>query len=235
MNFDFAAGSRDVFYVDAAFDKKDIEAVVLDLDGTVVDSVDQIVHCAKSAFKLLNLPEPETNAIKSIIGKKLEEGLTFLLPDDKKSMGSEVTTWYRQFFIDNDKYNKQVLFDGVVDTLDYLATKGYKLAVASGRSTIGIQRALDTTILGKYIQVFCAGDEVPSKPHPKMALTVAKRLGVSPNCMLGVGDTDMDIELFLNAKAKSAGVCTGVWSGDAIKTLKPHLVLPHIGFLKDVL
>ena len=83
--------------------------------------------------------------------------------------------------------------------------------------------------------MFCAGDEVPSKPHPQMALTVARRLGIEPETMLGVGDTDMDIELFQNAKAMSAAVQTGVWSGDAIKSLNPDIIVPSLVDLKDIL
>ena len=232
---DFVAGRRDLHYISEDFDKSKVKAVVLDLDGTVVDSIDQIVKCTRHAFALLKLPEPDITDIKSIIGKKLEEGLTFLLPEDKKHMGADVTSWYRQSFIDNDTYNEQVLFDGVSELLDYLATKNYAIAVASGRSTIGIKRAIETTVLGKYVHVFCAGDEVPSKPHPQMALTVARRLGIEPETMLGVGDTDMDIELFQNAKAMSAAVQTGVWSGDAIKSLNPDIIVPSLVDLKDIL
>ena len=74
---DFVAGRRDLHYISEDFDKSKVKAVVLDLDGTVVDSIDQIVKCTRHAFALLKLPEPDITDIKSIIGKKLEEGLTF--------------------------------------------------------------------------------------------------------------------------------------------------------------
>ncbi len=233
---DFTKGKRDIFETSKLSSFKDeIKACVFDLDGTLVDSIGQIVACTKEAFKQLDLAIPNDKDIQSIIGKSLEDGLRFLLPDDRKKDSAKVTKWYREIFIENDQYNKQIVFDGVEDLLISLKKNDYKLAIASGRSTIGIERALSTTFLGNYVDCFCAGDEVPSKPHPQMVYEVAKRLNLETKNLLGVGDTNLDIELFLNADSKACAVQTGVWSGDAMLTLNPHLTIPHVKDLKDLL
>ncbi|MBO8415733.1 MAG: HAD family hydrolase [Proteobacteria bacterium] len=233
---DFVSGRRDVL-ADLSFDhlRPSIKAVAFDLDGTLCDSIMQIVLCTRLSFEAMGLPQPEENAIKGMIGKRLQEGLTSLLAEDQKHLGEELTRIYRERFAEVDEIKETRLFPWVGDLLLHLKSRGLKIAYASGKSTRGIQRSLEESILGDYCDAMCAGDEVPSKPHPAMAVITARRLGLEPYQVLGVGDAGMDVQLFQNAHCASCGVQSGVWSGDALVKLQPNLLLPHAGHLRDFL
>lgn len=208
-----------------------IKAVAFDLDGTLCDSIMQIVKCASLSFAAMGLPIPEVNAVKGIIGKRLQEGLTDLLPADQKHLGPELTRIYRDRYAEVEGIRETRLFPWVGDLLQHLKDRGLKIAYASGKSTRGIERSLSESILGRYCDCFCAGDEVPSKPHPAMAVRVAQRLNLPCYQILGVGDAGMDVQMFQNASCVNCGVQSGVWSGTALRTLQPNLLLPDAGRL----
>ena len=115
--------------------------------------------------------------------------------------------------------------------MNKMENKNYKIGIASGKSTAGINRTLEETGLDVFVDAVCSGDEVPSKPDKAMMLTVAKRLYLEPHELLGVGDAGMDIEMYHNAGSHSCAVESGVWSGDGFKVLKPEITVPDVSHL----
>ena len=225
-------GRRDsVFDADAKKILSDLEAVVFDLDGTLTDSIGQILSCTHATFDYLGLPQPEDKAIMSTIGLELGEALTSLLPEDKKHLGASVTKDYREIFKSRRDFQLDNLFSGIEPLMKKLRALNIKIGYASGRSMQGIERTMNATFLGNYCDGICAGSEVPSKPDPTMMHTLCKRLNVKEEHVLGVGDSGLDIKMYQNAGALSLGVQTGVWSGDALMTLKPNMLIKSIGDL----
>lgn len=225
-------GRRDiVFDADAKKILSNLEAVVFDLDGTLTDSIGQILSCTHATFEYLSLPQPEDKAIMSTIGLELGEALTSLLPEDKKHLGASVTKDYREIFKSRRDFQLDNLFSGIEPLMKKLRSLNIKIGYASGRSMQGIERTMNATFLGNYCDGICAGSEVPSKPDPTMMHTLCKRLNVKEENALGVGDSGLDIKMYQNAGALSLGVQTGVWSGDALMTLKPSMLIKSIGDL----
>ncbi|MGN1281122.1 MAG: HAD hydrolase-like protein [Succinivibrio sp.] len=236
MNKDYSHidGRRDL-RDDSNFDRiiSKLKAVVFDLDGTLTDSIGQILGCTHATFDYLSLPQPEDKAIMSTIGLELEEALTTLLPEECKHMGAKVTRDYREIFKSRDDFQIDRLFDGIEPLLKKLRERDLKIGYASGRSMTGIMRTMDATVLGDYCDGICAGSEVPSKPDPKMMHVLCDRLSVPEDSVLGVGDSGLDIRMYQNAGCMSLGVQTGVWSGDALKSLNPDMLLAKIGDLNS--
>ena len=228
----FTEGKRDL--VDTGqfqLFKHEIKAVVFDIDGTLTDTIGQIIECTRLTFSHYSLPIPPVTDIKSIIGKKLLEGLTSLLPQDKKVLGEDVTATYRSYYAADEKLRQNILFNGVYELFTLLKDKNYKIGIASGKSTAGVNRTLKETKLDVFVDAICSGDEVPSKPDKAMMLKVAERLSLKPQELLGVGDAGMDIEMYHNAKSHSCAVESGVWSGDGFKALKPEITVPDVSHL----
>ncbi len=232
--FYYIDGRRDLV-IDDKFDsfKNSIKAVVFDLDGTLTDSISQIISCMHKSFSMLNLPLPNEKAIMSTIGLELSEGIRMLLPDEKKSEYKEITAFYRDVYMKSPELQIDHLFNGVESLMKKIRDKGLKIGYASGRSTAGIKRTLDATILGDYCDALCGGSEVPSKPNPEMMNVISKRLNIPADNILGVGDSSLDIKMFIDANNRSLGVQTGVWSGDALSSLKPDMILPSVSMMED--
>ncbi len=212
-----------------------VKAVVFDLDGTLTNSVPQIIGCTRHTFRELNLPQPSDVAIMKTIGLELEEGLTSLLPEEKKKDGPYVTQLYREISTHNKEYCEDRIFPGVETLFKKIRSHGYLIGFASGRSVVGIKRTLSQTFLGDYCDALCGGSECPSKPHPAMMEIIASRLKVKQDEILGVGDSGLDVLMYEKSGAYALGVQSGVYSGEALEILNPHFILPYAEDLADYL
>ena len=233
---DFVSGRRDLIEDNNlhALMRK-VKAVIFDLDGTLTDSIGTILSCTHKTFAEEGLPQPDVHAIMGTIGLELSEGITRLLPKEHKSRGKEITAHYREIFISTPKYVEDHLFPGTQELMQKLKDCNIKIGFASGRSRTGMLRTINGTFLSDYCDALASGNEVPSKPNPAMMYKVCERLGIEPKDALGAGDASLDILMFQNAQAYALGVQSGVWSGDALKTLNPDALLPNISMLANYL
>ena len=236
QDFSYIDGSREVVFDDKLLEcLKKTKAIAIDLDGTLTNSIGNILKCTHYTLGELGYPQPSDKAIMSTIGKELSEALTSLLPEDKKSEGQYVTKRYREFFMANADFQIDHLFKGILPLMQKLREKGIKIGYASGRAHAGIMRTLNGTFLGEYCDGIAAGNECPSKPDPTMMNLLAQRLDVKCEEILGIGDSGLDILLGQNAHTMTLGVQTGVWSGDALLKLKPDAILKEVGDLTSYL
>lgn len=226
-NIEFTKGKRDLVKDFKLAQKlKQIECIAFDLDGTLQDSIGQIVSCTKEVFALYNLAQPSYEKIVSMIGMALNEGLEYILDDEHKHLSEAITKSYRELYKQSNYLNQIKLFDNTKPLLQAIKDRGLKIAYASGKSRVGIQRALDNSILGDYVDAFFPGDECLSKPDSQMMDKLRDHFNLKPWQILGVGDSGLDIYMFKNAQNLSLGVQTGVWSGDGLLAINTDFILP---------
>lgn len=189
--------------------EKRFELLVFDWDGTLMDSAARIVACIRAGFADSGLEPPSREAASDIIGLGLEDAMARLLPGAQPGQVSEVAAAYRRHFL-GDEPTPSELFPGAAETLDRLSEAGYLLAVATGKSRVGLERSLDESGLrGRFIATRCA-DETFSKPHPQMLMELMDELGVRARETLMIGDTEYDMLMAANAGASALAVCHGV-------------------------
>ena len=207
---------------------QEIELFAFDIDGTVTDSIEQIIVCFQRTFKYANLPVPTPEQIKGTIGMTLNKGIQALLPDPTdERLALETTQLYRDTFSVSPDINVSILFDGIIETLDILKQKGYKLAMATGKARVGVDRLLnDCPELKRYFEIICTGDKCESKPSPAMINEISALSGVPVGKIMGVGDAILDIQMFRNAKCHELGVLTGVSDFYAMDDFDTELSLP---------
>ena len=225
---DVTRGRRDLAEGDFASLLPDLRAVIFDLAGTLCDSIGVIISCTRLTFRNLGLPLPDESKIMRQIGRKLPEVLFSLLPSEHKHLACRALDTYLELHHTHEEFKIDRLFPQAEELLEALQRRGLLLGVASGRMREGIEHTLKRTCLGRYCQAYCAGDEARSKPHPQMMQLVCERLGVDPRQCLGVGDSGLDLEMYQRSGAFSLGVQSGVYSGEALRALKPSLLLPKV-------
>lgn len=207
---------------------QETELFAFDIDGTVTDSIEQIIVCFQRTFKYANLPVPTPEQIKGTIGMTLNKGIQALLPDPTdERLALETTQLYRDTFSVSPDINVSILFDGIIETLDILKQKGYKLAMATGKARVGVDRLLnDCPELKRYFEIICTGDKCESKPSPAMINEISALSGVPVDKIMGVGDAILDIQMFRNAKCHELGVLTGVSDFYAMDDFDTEFILP---------
>lgn len=173
--------------------------VVFDWDGTLMDSTPAIVAAMQGACRDMGLPVPPDEAASWVIGLGLADALRAVVPDLEPERWGPFSDRYRYHYLTRDPELR--LFAGVDAMLAALAATGASLAVATGKSRRGLDRALEATGLSRRFDATRCADETHSKPHPAMLLELMDELAAAPEDTLMIGDTSHDLNM-----ANSAGV-----------------------------
>lgn len=194
--------------------------IVFDWDGTLVDSTDMIAACLQAACRDVGEPVPDDVAARFVIGLGLRDALAHVAPGLPPERHPELALRYRDHYLARDP--DIPLFPGARDLLDDLAGAGYLLGVATGKTRVGLDRALAAHALaGRFHATRCA-DEGRPKPHPDMLLYLARHLGVPPARTLMVGDTTHDLDVAQGAGADAVAVAYGAHAPEGLAARAPR-------------
>lgn len=195
------------------------DLIVFDWDGTLMDSAAAIVRAMQAAARDLDLPVPSDEQARYVIGLGLTDALRHAVPDLEPSAYPRMVERYRHHYLSSD--HELSLFDGVTEMIEALATRGHMLAVATGKSRIGLNRALAQSGLGAHFHATRCADECHSKPHPAMLEALMDELGASPDRTLMIGDTTHDLQMAKNARTAGLGVGFGAHPLAALEAEAP--------------
>ena len=208
---------------------KQFDLLIFDWDGTLMDSAGVIADSIQRACEDIGQPAPSDRASRQIIGLGLIQALQTLLPDLSADDYPRLVERYRHHYLSRD--DQIPLFDGVADGIRELHECGFQLAVATGKSRLGLSRALDASGLGPWFAATRCADQTHSKPHPAMVLELLDELDAESAHALVIGDTSHDLLMASNAGVASLGVTYGAHeAGD----LHPHAPLALMNSFAEV-
>jgi len=199
--------------------RKQFDLIVFDWDGTLMDSTATIVRCMQAAARDLGLPVPDNKAASYVIGLGLQDAMQAAMPGLDPKYYPRIVERYRHHYLAKDQGLE--LFDGVRDMLTDLSQQGYFLAVATGKSRVGLNRALDVSRLLSMFDATRCADETFSKPHPAMLQELTRELGQDMRRTVMIGDTTHDLQMALNAGAAGIAVHYGAHPSDELQRLAP--------------
>jgi phosphoglycolate phosphatase len=199
--------------------KKKFDLIVFDWDGTLMDSTATIVACIQGAARDLGLPVPTHKNAAYVIGLGLHEAMEAVLPGIDSRYYPRMVERYRYHYLAQDKGLE--LFQGVREMLADLVRQGYFLAIATGKSRVGLNRALDVTKLLSVFDATRCADETFSKPHPAMLEELTRELGQDMRRTLMIGDTTHDLQMAINAGASGIAVHYGAHAAPELQALEP--------------
>ena len=208
---------------------KRFELLVFDWDGTILDSTRAIVTSMQAACRDLGLPPPSDERARQVIGLGLAEALQVAAPDLPPANYPQMAERYRHHYLSCDQDLN--LFDGIPEFLADLQAQGFCLAVATGKSRRGLDRALMHSGLGKFFTASRCADESFSKPHPQMLHDLMERLLFSPGDTLMIGDTTHDLQMAKNADVAGVGVTYGAHTGEQLMALAPLALVGNVAEL----
>lgn len=195
------------------------ELIVFDWDGTLMDSAGAIVNAIVAACQDLDLPVPTQARARHVIGLGLRDALVHAVPDLPEHDYPRMVERYRHHFLSAD--HELSLFPGAFDMIEWLAGQGRMLAVATGKSRKGLDRALAHSGLGPFFHSTRCADECFSKPHPAMLEEIMAELGVATTRVLMVGDTTHDLHMARNAGVAGLAVSFGAHPRAELEAAEP--------------
>ncbi|MEI7841073.1 MAG: HAD-IA family hydrolase [Methylococcaceae bacterium] len=213
--------------------KNRFDLLIFDWDGTLIDSIDWIARCLQNAATNTRHEIPDYQAAKEVIGLSIERAIEALYSDANADEVLDLVRRYESAYF-SKKISRDDLFAGVYEMLEALKQKGFKLAVATGKTREGLDEALSAT---NTLDLFCitrCADETQSKPHPQMLEEIMAHTQISPERTLMMGDSTHDLQMALNAGISSIGVTSGAHDSEQLKNysplhcfLQPTELLPH--------
>ncbi|OMG54948.1 HAD family hydrolase [Azonexus hydrophilus] len=202
------------------------ELVVFDWDGTLLDSAGAIVKAIQAACRDLGLPVPDRERASHVIGLGLADAMRHAVPDLAPENYQAMIDRYRFHYLSGD--HELTLFDGVPAMLARLQAAGHILAVATGKSRMGLERAFDHAALRPYFSASRCADECHSKPHPQMLEELMAEFGVLPASTVMIGDTSHDLLMARNAGVDALAVTYGAHPHDHLLEHAPLACLHDV-------
>lgn len=183
------------------------DLIVFDWDGTLLDSAGAIVAAIAAACRDLELEPPPEDRARHIIGLGLRDALQAALPRlDPRDYG-KLAQRYRFHYQSHD--HELELFPGAHELIEDLHADGRLLGLATGKSRLGLNRALAASGVAHLFHATRCADECFSKPHPAMLLEIMDALAVAPERSLMIGDTTHDLQMAGNAGVSALAVAFG--------------------------
>lgn len=205
--------------------------IVFDWDGTLLDSASGIVACIQAASREMGLEVPSDERASHVIGLGLHDSLKFAVPDLPDSDYARFAEHYRKHFLAREEGMN--LFPGVRELLASLHEGGYTLAVATGKSRRGLDRALAASGLGTYFSASRCADETNPKPHPAMLRELMQQLRRAPRELLMIGDTSHDLDMAASASVDAVAVTYGAHPEEVLRARAPKGVVGSVDQLRS--
>lgn len=182
---------------------------VFDLDGTLLNTLDDLASSVNFALRECGYPERTTNEVKAFIGNGVRMLMHRAVPE---GIGYEA---YRKCF---HKFRRHYLehmkdttapYDNVIEMLTALQGKGVKIAVVSNKLDSAVKQ-LCKDYFGELVEdPRGAQGEYDRKPNPKNLLDTMSNFSFSPEQTIYIGDSDVDVETAHNANVRCIGVTWG--------------------------
>jgi phosphoglycolate phosphatase len=211
--------------------RNNFDLIVFDWDGTLFDSTATIVTAIQNAARDLSVRVPSREQAAYVIGLGLQDALRHAVPELPESRYMELAMRYRHHYLADEE--QLTLFEGAQDMLHALKDAGYMLAVATGKSRLGLDRALATTGLKPLFDITRTADQTRSKPHPQMLEEILEETGAPKLRTLMVGDTTHDMQLAQNAGTHAAAVTYGAHDPAPLLEFSPRVCAHSVPELRE--
>ncbi len=215
------------------------EMVLIDVDGTLVDSVPDLAWCVDEMLKQIGMPTRGEARVRHWVGNGVERLVKRALIDDldgepDAALYDKALPIFRELYSENTS-KRSCLYDGVPEALEFLKSTGVRIGCVTNKASQFTLPILDDLGIDGYFETVLCGDRVEKKkPDPMPLLQVAESLGVAPENSLMLGDSMSDVKA-----ARAAGfaiVCMsyGYNHGEDIRDYHPDAVIDSMIEIRDI-
>lgn len=188
---------------------KKYDTVIFDLDGTLLNTLEDLEDSVNFALTLHGFPTRTTDEIRRFLGNGVARLIELSIPYGINNSNFEkCLADFKQYYSKNMQ-NKTSPFNGIMELLSQLSKKNYKLAIVSNKFDSAV-KSLNKLYFGEYINVAIGESKnVSRKPSPDSVFEALKELNSNTDTAVYVGDSEVDVQT-----AKNAGItCIGVTWG----------------------
>ena len=195
--------------LDKIFTNENIEAVIFDLDGTLLNTLYDLTDAVNWALEKYGQPTRSMEEVRSFVGNGLRNLMLQAVPDgDENPVFEELFEFFREYY-KNHCNIKTAPYDGVLELMKELKARGVKMAIVSNKIDSGVKE-LNANHFGEFIEVAIGEREgIGRKPAPDSVNEALRILNVDKEHAVYVGDSDVDIQTAKNAEVRCISVSWG--------------------------
>ena len=188
---------------------KKYNTVIFDLDGTLLNTLEDLADSVNYALKLYGFPTRQAAEIRNFLGNGIGRLMELSIPNGLNNLKyEECLSDFRKHY-SNNMGNKTKPYKGIIELLEQLTKKDYKLAIVSNKFDKAVKE-LNKIYFERYIKVAIGESKnVSRKPAPDSVFRALEELSVYKDKAVYVGDSEVDVETARNSGLKSIGVTWG--------------------------
>ncbi|MBN1525494.1 MAG: HAD family hydrolase [Spirochaetales bacterium] len=204
-----------------------LQAVIFDLDGTLLNTIADITSVINRGLALYNLPQLTIQACATIVGEGIEKLVRRALPpgfSDEKAYNTILSSVKKNY--QAAPVGKTTLYPGVGECLDYLARKKIPMAILSNKPhDIAVQSVAGLLADWQFVRIQGALEGSAPKPEKSAALNIAAQMQKSPDMIAFIGDSEIDIQTARNAGMYAVAVTWGFRSRELLSHSGPDIIV----------
>lgn len=187
------------------------KTVIFDLDGTLLNTLDDLADSTNYALSKFGYPTRTIEEVRQFVGNGVAKLIERAIPEGKNNPNFEkCLAIFKENYAQN-MYNKTAPYNGILEMLSNLKSKGIKIAVVSNKFDLAVKE-----LCKKYFEGFidfAAGENeaqgIKKKPAPDTVISVLNEFNFAPEDAVYVGDSDVDIMTAKNSKMPCISVTWG--------------------------
>lgn len=204
--------------------KWDISCIIFDLDGTLVNTLEQHIEAFQILFRKERI-NISYNQIAEQMGRTPKDTLLSLIPDLKNKTKELESLAIEKENILTNLLDKIELFEGAKETLEFLHKKNYILCLASSTPKFNVMKILSSAKIKDFFHFIVTGEDIKvGKPNPEVFLKAANKANISNEKCLVIGDSTHDVIAARNATMKIIVASTGKHSTKELEKFKPDYI-----------
>lgn len=201
------------------------DTFIFDLDGTLLDTLPDLVVLTNTSLEAFGLPPRTTDEIHSFVGNGAKALIYQAVPEDTDVQITEqvMQRWKDLYSTVGNQLTKP--YPHIVETIRDLKRRGVKVGVLSNKFDAGVQAAVDEYLPGLFDVSHGESDEIPRKPNPAGLLYSISELESDPQHTVYIGDSPGDILTARNAGTYAIGVGWGYHTADELREADADAVI----------
>jgi len=214
--------------------------VLIDVDGTLVDSVPDLAYCVDEMMKQMDMPLRGEERVRHWVGNGVERLVRRALinqldgePDE--ALFQKAIPIFEALYAENTS-KRSCLYPGVQEALDFLKTTGVHIGCVTNKASQFTLPILQDLGIRDYFEIVICGDELPKKkPDPMPLLHAAEKMGVKPEQSLMLGDSMSDVKAARAAGFNIICMSYGYNHGEDIRDYNPDAVVDSMAEVKQLI
>ena len=193
-----------------------VKFIACDLDGTLLDTLDDLCNSVNYSLRTNNFPERSLAEVRTFVGNGIRLLIERSVPEGtSKELIDKTFECFKTYYAVHCN-DKTKTYPGVMDMLKELKKNGYKIAVLSNKAQYAVTKLCDIYFNNLLDDAVGARENVAKKPSPDALYICAENNNINLNNVIYVGDSDVDVATANNAGVKGIAVTWGFRSRELL-------------------